>query len=180
MSDKLLPTVTRFNFFSCSIPSRNSVLVNLNYIQGKPKVSLKYVNHARHLMAHVTWEAEIGRVTVQSQHGQIVPETPISKSNQSKMDCRCGSSGRAPVSMKSWVQTPVPHKKERKKEKSYKPGKTVNISRLFPFFYDSGDWTQGLGLANEQLCYLIHASIPFPFSLCFRASHAFYWTRPWP
>jgi hypothetical protein len=39
-----------------------------------------------------TWEAEIRRITVQVQPGQIVHETPISKNNQSKMDWRHGSS----------------------------------------------------------------------------------------
>jgi hypothetical protein len=33
------------------------------------------------------WEAEIRRITVQGQTWQIVFKTPISKNNQSKMDC---------------------------------------------------------------------------------------------
>jgi hypothetical protein len=40
-----------------------------------------------------TWEAEIRKMAVWSQLGQIVPVIPISK-NQSKMDWRSGSSGR--------------------------------------------------------------------------------------
>jgi hypothetical protein len=40
----------------------------------------------------VTWEAEIGRITVQGQPGQIVHETPFPKNNQSKIDWRTGSS----------------------------------------------------------------------------------------
>jgi hypothetical protein len=31
-----------------------------------------------------TWEAEIGRITAGGQHGQIVPETPISKITEVK------------------------------------------------------------------------------------------------
>jgi hypothetical protein len=34
-----------------------------------------------------TWEAENRRIMVQGQPGQTVWETPISKNNQSKMDC---------------------------------------------------------------------------------------------
>jgi hypothetical protein len=44
-----------------------------------------------------TWEAEIGRVAVQDQPGQIVGELLISKiTTANKMDGKCGSSGRAP------------------------------------------------------------------------------------
>jgi hypothetical protein len=44
-----------------------------------------------------TWEAEVRRISVQGQPRQILHETPISKNNQSKMDWKCGSSGREPV-----------------------------------------------------------------------------------
>jgi hypothetical protein len=37
------------------------------------------------------------RIMVQGQSGEIVWETPISKNNQSKIDWRCGSSGRMPA-----------------------------------------------------------------------------------
>jgi hypothetical protein len=43
------------------------------------------------------WEAEIGRIVVQGQRGQIVPETPISKITRAKMDWRCGFSGKVPA-----------------------------------------------------------------------------------
>jgi hypothetical protein len=41
-----------------------------------------------------TWDTEIRRMDVQDQPGQIVPKIPPSKIKQSKMDWRCGSSGR--------------------------------------------------------------------------------------
>jgi hypothetical protein len=40
------------------------------------------------------WEAEIGRVKFQGQPEQIVPPY---KNNHSKMNWRCGSSGRVPA-----------------------------------------------------------------------------------
>jgi hypothetical protein len=39
-----------------------------------------------------TWEAEIRRIMVPGQPGQIVHETLSPKNNQIKMDWRCGSS----------------------------------------------------------------------------------------
>jgi hypothetical protein len=44
-----------------------------------------------------TWEAEIKRLTVWGQPRQIVCETPSPKTNQSKKDWRCGSSGSLPA-----------------------------------------------------------------------------------
>jgi hypothetical protein len=45
-----------------------------------------------------TWEAQIGRIVVkvQARTGKQLRDS-ISKNNQSKMDWRCGSSGRAPA-----------------------------------------------------------------------------------
>jgi hypothetical protein len=52
-----------------------------------------------------TWEAEVRRLTVWGQPGQIVHETPMQSTS---MDWRYGSSGRAPaLSGKPWVQSPV-------------------------------------------------------------------------
>jgi hypothetical protein len=44
-----------------------------------------------------TWEAEMWRIEVRRQPGQIVLETPSPnlQNNQSKVDWRCGSMGRA-------------------------------------------------------------------------------------
>jgi hypothetical protein len=52
------------------------------------------------LVAHTsvilaTWEAEIGKTMVQGQPRKIIWETPHLQNNQSKMDWRCGSNGRA-------------------------------------------------------------------------------------
>jgi hypothetical protein len=44
-----------------------------------------------------TWEAEIGRIAVSGQSRQIVHETLHLQNSQSKMDWRCGSSGRVPA-----------------------------------------------------------------------------------
>jgi hypothetical protein len=38
------------------------------------------------------WETEIGRISLQTQPGQIVHEIPSLQNTQSKMDWRCGSS----------------------------------------------------------------------------------------
>jgi hypothetical protein len=44
-----------------------------------------------------TWEAEIWRIAVQGQPRQLICKTPSPKNNQSKIDCRCGSSDRMPA-----------------------------------------------------------------------------------
>jgi hypothetical protein len=44
---------------------------------------------------------------------QIVHEIPIFKNNQSKMEWRCGSSGRAPALED---ETPIPQKKKKSKK----------------------------------------------------------------
>jgi hypothetical protein len=44
-----------------------------------------------------TWEAEMGRIVVQGQPGQIVLETPNLQNNHNKMDWRCVFSSRAPA-----------------------------------------------------------------------------------
>jgi hypothetical protein len=44
-----------------------------------------------------TWEAEIRRSKVWGQPGQKVHEIPCLQNNQSKIDWRCDSSGRAPA-----------------------------------------------------------------------------------
>jgi hypothetical protein len=44
-----------------------------------------------------TQEAEIGRITVQSQPGRIVQETPSQKITNTEKGWRSGSSGRAPA-----------------------------------------------------------------------------------
>jgi hypothetical protein len=57
-----------------------------------------------------TWEAEMRRIMIWGQPGQIVCETrpPHLQNNQSKMDWRYASSGFA--RWKPWVQAPVaPH-----------------------------------------------------------------------
>jgi hypothetical protein len=41
------------------------------------------------LIILATWEAEIGRIAVQGQPRQIVPETPVSKINRAKCTCKC-------------------------------------------------------------------------------------------
>jgi hypothetical protein len=51
----------------------------------------------------VTQEAEIRRITVQSQPGQIVPKTLYQKNSSWKKGWWSGSRCRP------WVQTPVPH-----------------------------------------------------------------------
>jgi hypothetical protein len=67
-----------------------------------------------------TLEAETRRIMVQGQSGHIVHKTP-SPNNQSKMDWRCGLSGRVPaLQVPSQVQTPVSPKAQKKKKKKKK------------------------------------------------------------
>jgi hypothetical protein len=69
-----------------------------------------------------TWKAEIGRIMVWGQPGQILFKTPLSKNNQVKMDWRCGSSSRMPA-----LQTQSPEFKSqshaKNKQKQKKPTK---------------------------------------------------------
>jgi hypothetical protein len=59
------------------------------------KRSNRYHKLARHWqftpVIIATLEAETRRISVQGQPGQMDPETPNSKNNQSKMGWRCGS-----------------------------------------------------------------------------------------
>jgi hypothetical protein len=50
-----------------------------------------------------TWESEIGR---------IMAGDPISKTNQSKMHCRCSSSRRAPAGSPEFKPSPIIKKKK--------------------------------------------------------------------
>jgi hypothetical protein len=62
-----------------------------------------------------SWESEIGRIMIQGQLRQIVHETPPAnlQNNQSKMDWRCGSSGRMPtLQCKALSSNPSPPPKK--------------------------------------------------------------------
>jgi hypothetical protein len=61
-----------------------------------------------------TWEAEIRRIMVQGQPGQIFLETPHLQNNQSRMDWRCGSSSRTPA-----LQAQSPEFKSQSHKKNY-------------------------------------------------------------
>jgi ABC-type transporter Mla maintaining outer membrane lipid asymmetry ATPase subunit MlaF len=60
-----------------------------------------------------TWEAEVGRITVQGQPRQIVHETPISK-----MDWRHGSSSRMPALQVCKLEAMSSNSSPTKKKKS--------------------------------------------------------------
>jgi hypothetical protein len=65
-----------------------------------------------------TWEAEIGRIVVQGQSGQIVCKDPISKITRAKMDWICGSSSRvSPLRVQYPEFKPQSHQKKKKKKK---------------------------------------------------------------
>jgi hypothetical protein len=80
--------------------SWNSTLPPLQSCPRTATAIAKKWSQARHQrltsVTLVTWEAEIRRITVPGQPGQIVLETP-SPNNQRKMDWRCGSSKRTPA-----------------------------------------------------------------------------------
>jgi hypothetical protein len=60
------------------------------------------------------WEAKIRRISIWGQPREIVWETPL-QNNKSKMDWRCGSSGRAlALQAQNRVQMPVPQNKKQK------------------------------------------------------------------
>jgi hypothetical protein len=63
-----------------------------------------------------TWEAEIGRIKVREQPGQIAPETPSPQVTRAKMDGRGGSSHRVPALHHKTLssKTPVLFKKTNK------------------------------------------------------------------
>jgi hypothetical protein len=63
-------------------------------------------------------EAEIRRIVIRGQ-----PRQKVLQNNQSKMDWRCGPSGKVPTLQ--GVQTLVASKKERKKERKAKGKKAV-------------------------------------------------------
>jgi hypothetical protein len=70
------------------------------------------VAHASNL---VTWEAEIRRITVRGQPGQIIHKIPIYKIMRAKMDWRCGSSGGMPaLEVQSPEFKPQSHQKKKK------------------------------------------------------------------
>jgi hypothetical protein len=63
----------------------------------------------------VTWEAEIRRIAVGDNPGQILCEI-LSPGNYSKMDWTCGSSGRAPpLQARRPVFKPQYHKTNKQK-----------------------------------------------------------------
>jgi hypothetical protein len=65
-----------------------------------------------------TWEAEIRRIKVGDSLGEIVHKTPSPKNNQNKMNCRCGSSSRAPALQEQSSEfKPFSPLRERKRER---------------------------------------------------------------
>jgi hypothetical protein len=70
-----------------------------------------------------TWEAEIRRITVQGQSGEIFHLTHL-QNNQSKMDwSRCGSGNRVPA-----LQVQSPEFKPQSNKQTNKQTKTPKIN----------------------------------------------------
>jgi hypothetical protein len=64
-----------------------------------------------------TWEAEIRRISLRPAQANS-SQDPHQQNNQSKMDWRCGSSGRGPVlQVQSPELKPQSHQKKKKKAK---------------------------------------------------------------
>jgi hypothetical protein len=109
---------TNFCIFSCILqPCWTCLIVQIRFCFVAPLgFSLYNTISSQAPVILATWESEIRRIMVGGKAKKIVHETPISKNNQSKMDWRCGVSGRAPEALSP---NPSPIKNKSKNKRPY-------------------------------------------------------------
>jgi hypothetical protein len=86
------PLVTPIYFYNTEVLNSICEWDHAIFVLSKSGIS----GHQKSPEILATWEAEMGRIVVRGQPGQTVLQIQL-QNKQSKMDWRCGSSGRAPA-----------------------------------------------------------------------------------